>query len=199
MYVILPSDPGLFQKESDAKSFLGLSRQKRRTGQIVHECCDNICSWSIVESYCNPWPEEATTTTTTTTQPPTEPPTDGKYLTDETRMEDSPSLEFRGLTDERREDSPSDMSEENYYPDALVDESPMPTERGGVSAGGRSPHIRQDKSADVEHDEKYHEFSEPGTAVDESDGIVENPLYDASNGRRTQGDGDSTSSKSGDR
>ncbi|XP_022102680.1 uncharacterized protein LOC110985744 [Acanthaster planci] len=49
----------LFQDERTAKSFLGThigSRQRRRTGRIATECCEKVCSYDIVESYCNPWP-----------------------------------------------------------------------------------------------------------------------------------------------
>ncbi|XP_033628588.1 insulin-like peptide isoform X1 [Asterias rubens] len=52
-------DVEVFQNERAAKSFLGSrigSRQRRRTGRIATECCDRICSFDIVESYCNPWP-----------------------------------------------------------------------------------------------------------------------------------------------
>ncbi|XP_038048968.1 insulin-like peptide [Patiria miniata] len=49
----------LFQDERTAKSFLSShigSRQRRRTGRIATECCEKVCSFDIVESYCNPWP-----------------------------------------------------------------------------------------------------------------------------------------------
>lgn len=61
------SAPTVFMPETRAKSFLrsassgtGLGRSKRRvrTGLIVTECCHNRCSINVVESYCNPWPDD---------------------------------------------------------------------------------------------------------------------------------------------
>ncbi|XP_072017485.1 uncharacterized protein [Amphiura filiformis] len=114
------TDSSPFQGEAEAKSFLGLSREKRRTGRIAHECCDNLCSWSIIESYCNPWPE----------------------------AESHPGRadELFGL-------------------------------------------IRQDKSADIDHDVKFHKFSESATGGDDGDSMVDDPLEETNN-RNGASDGD---------
>ena len=59
--------PGLFEAETRAKSFLksvwvhdnGRMKRRVRTGMIVTECCINRCTTGIIESYCNPLPDES--------------------------------------------------------------------------------------------------------------------------------------------
>ncbi|XP_072165550.1 uncharacterized protein [Diadema setosum] len=79
-----------FQPETRAKSFLrsvssaegGREKRRVRSSMIVRECCENRCSYSIVESYCNPWPETVSHTAV-------EHGRHGKSAEDENRMEAS--------------------------------------------------------------------------------------------------------------
>ncbi|XP_070537809.1 insulin-like peptide [Ptychodera flava] len=52
----------VFATQEEANGFFGVgsgrTKRRRGSGLIVVECCDKICDYSTIESYCAPWPKD---------------------------------------------------------------------------------------------------------------------------------------------
>ncbi|XP_066265115.1 insulin-like peptide isoform X2 [Branchiostoma lanceolatum] len=61
-----------FISEQEAKDYMGAMPHIRRRRGLVEECCYNVCDYSQLESYCNPYTTAPATATPVRTAPPEE-------------------------------------------------------------------------------------------------------------------------------
>ncbi|KAJ8031802.1 Insulin-like peptide [Holothuria leucospilota] len=142
-----------FLTEERANSFLtnDRTRNRRRTGRIVTECCENYCTTRILESYCNFATELPTELSTerTTTEPSASPRRNSRHAgADITPDGETPrksnSGRNRGNANRHSEDTLEDNVDETVTHPTETEELPRPNaDRDNRGKGSRDNQNQQ--------------------------------------------------------